>query len=167
MEIGVQRKLPDVFFKADPKYEDADKHKIKLMNELQDDLIRLVAHHPHIIAEEVYHTVLSRAIQVPYTDVNTDKEVKKLKPQFMEQARAELKASETKFLRWRQEAADSTQRRRQTMARLEDINSHKPRKSPGSFCPVGCSMMGGRSYKYRNMRKSSRNMRKSRRKSRK
>lgn len=38
--------------------------------------------------------------------------------------------------------------------------------SPKSKCP-GCSMMGGRSYKYRNMRKSSRNMRKSRRKSRK
>jgi hypothetical protein len=167
MEIlGVQRRLPKVFFEADPKYKDADTHKIKLINELQDDLIRLVADRPPIIADDVYNTVLSRAIQVPYTEVTTDNKME-LKKEYMVLARKELKASDKKFLSMQTVAADSTALRRRTMAKLEVINSHKPRKSPGSFCPVGCSMMGGRSYKYRNMRKSSRNMRKSRRKSRK
>jgi hypothetical protein len=125
----------------------------------------MVADYPYPIAEDVYDTVLYQAIKVPYTEVNTE-EVESLKTQFMNQARAKLKESEAKFMRMQKDAADSAESRRQIKATLADINSSQQRKQPASVCP-GCSMMGGRSYKYRNMRKSSRNMRKSRRKSRK
>jgi hypothetical protein len=165
MENGVRsgRKLPIEYLTADPRYKGADKLKIKLMNDLQDRLIRMVANYPYPVAEDVYDTVFIQAIKVPYTDVNTE-EVEKLKTKFMNQAREKLTESEANFMRMQKDAADSAERRRQTKAKLADINS--PRKQPASACP-GCSIQGGRSYKYRNMRKSSRNMRKSRRKSRK
>jgi hypothetical protein len=137
------------------------------MNDLEYEVARLVANYPHIIADDVYNTVLYNALRVDHNKVNTHKEMIESKKKYMKQAKDKLEELEKEYIRRRQEASDSTERRRQTMAKLEVINSHKPRKSPGSFCPVGCSMMGGRSYKYRNMRKSSRNMRKSRRKSRK
>lgn len=175
MEYGVRsgRTLPHTYLKVNPKLEGDDKLKIELMNDLHDMLIRMVALYPYSVAEDVYHTVFDHAIKVPYTKVKSDKDVERLRTQFMDEARAKLTESEANFMRMHKEAEVSAAHRAEIKSKLKANNSPKSHKSPKSpkspksVCPESCVMMGGRSYKYRNMRKSRRNMRKSHRKSRK
>ena len=124
--------------------------KEKLMHDLREKLTLMLGFKygewgptfsrvPFHIGDKIYSPVLRLASNIPYTDVKTLAIMKQLENEFMAIATKKLAEEE---------------------AKLAEENAK-------SICPASCVMMGGRSYKYRNMRKSRRNMRKSRRNMRK
>jgi len=157
--------LPDTYFNADPKLEDKDKFKIEMIFDLQEWLkVKLMRVH-YSVADKVFSEVILKAIEVDYKDVNTSEAKKKWVKQFKDMASKKYENAQENFDRMNAERRMFLENRKLLYDNLRDINSRE--SSPKSKCPSSCSILGGRSYKYRNMRKSSRNMRKSRRKSRK
>jgi hypothetical protein len=168
-EHGIRRRnlLHHTFLKADPKLEGKDKFKIDMIFELQQWLkVNLMRVH-YSVADTVFSEVIQKAIMVDYKEVDTSEAKIKWVKQFKEIAREKYKRAQENFDRMNEEREMFLENRKLLEDDLRRINSRESSKSPKkSKCP-SCSIMGGRSYKYRNMRKSSRNMRKSRRKSRK
>ncbi len=154
-------------FKEDPKLEGKDKFKIDMIFELQEWLkVKLMRVH-YSVADTVFSEVIQKAIVVDYKKVNTSTKKIEWVKQFKDMASEKYERAQENFDRMNAERRMFLENQQLLYDDLRRINSRESSKSPKkSKCP-GCSMMGGRSYKYRNMRKSSRNMRKSRRKSRK
>lgn len=148
---------------------DNDADKVIFLNDLRITLVDKLRDAPRYVANKVYDHVIQKATRVEYKEVKTPKDRLAKKSQFMYEANEEYIEVKKKFDQMHLKREEFMRRRAGQLEHLSRINSPRSPKKTKSFtiCPASCVMMGGRSYKYRNMRKSSRNMRKSHRKSRK
>lgn len=145
-----------------------DVMKVNFINELQTTLKDRLFYAPRYVANNVFSEVIQQATSVEYEKVKTQRDKIKLVNDFMEVADKKYREVQATLDRMNLERQEFMSEREHLLGIHKRNNSPgSPKKSKSSICPASCAMMGGRSYKYRNMRKSSRNMRKSHRKSRK
>jgi len=145
--------------KSDLKGKDV--MKVALINELKTNLKWELSRHPRSIANRVFSEVIQKAAGIEYDKVQTSKQKILWVNKFMEEANEIYKEAKSDFDKMNSKRAQFMKEREQL------LRTDSPESPKSSICPANCVMMGGRSYKYRNMRKSSRNMRKSSRNMRK
>lgn len=159
-ETGVDpRHIYHRFAKSD--LHGIDVMKVNFLNELQTKLKDRLFYAPRYVANNVFSDVIQQAARVEYEEVNTERVKIRFINEFMEVADKKYIEVKAKFDKMNLKRQEFMSEREHLLGVLSSNNSPgSPKKSKKSKCPP-CSLLGGRSYKYRNMRKSSRNMRKS------